>query len=49
MSCIPLQAIDDVSNDRFPVTLSESIYLAGLRAQALIGNYHDDIEYSDYV
>ena len=35
-------------NDRFPLTLSEAVYLAALRAQATLGNYHDDIELSEY-
>ncbi len=44
-----LQAIDDIVNDRFPLTLSEAVYLAGLRTQALIGNCHEDIKTSDYM
>lgn len=43
------KAIDDISNDRFPLSLSEAVYLAGLRAQALFGKYHDDTSISDYV
>ena len=42
------QAIDDVASDRFPVTLSEAVYLAGLRSQAALHDYHDDIEPADY-
>ena len=42
------QAIDDMASDRFPVTLSEAIYLAGLRSQATLHDYHDDLQSSDY-
>lgn len=48
MANVLFQAIDDVVCDRFPVNLHEATYLAGLRAQAVLGDYHDGIESADY-
>ena len=42
------QAIDSVVSDRFPITLSEVVYLAGLRAQVVLGNSTDSIVLMDY-
>lgn len=43
------QAIDDVVNDKFPVSVEEAVYLAALRAQATLGNYSDSSDLVDYV
>ena len=43
------QAIDDVVSDRFPVTLTEAIYLASLRAQVVLGGFNEDANLVDYV
>jgi myosin-7 len=42
------QAIDDVVSDRFPLSLSEAVYLAGLRAQVVLGPYGERIDLVDY-
>ena len=42
------QAVDDVVSDRFPLSLSEAVYLAGLRAQVVLGPYSDRIDLVDY-
>eukprot|EP00118_Oscarella_pearsei_P025077 m.307450 g.307450 ORF g.307450 m.307450 type:complete len:2013 (+) comp42307_c0_seq1:102-6140(+) len=36
------QAIDDVVNDRFPVTFDEAVYLAALRAHVELGEFVED-------
>ena len=43
------QAIDDVVSDRFPVAYSEAVYLAGLRAQVILGPSSDEVDLMDYV
>lgn len=43
------QAIDDVVSDRYPVSLSEAIYLAALRAQAVMGGFSQDTDLMDYM
>ena len=43
------QAVDDVVSDRFPVSLSEAIYLAGLQAQIVLGSYADGTSLVDYM
>ncbi len=43
------QAIDDVVSDRFPVSVAEAAYLAGLRAQAILGPPSDEVDLMDYV
>ena len=35
-------------SDRFPLTLSEAVYLAGLRAQSVLGQFNDKIDLVDY-
>lgn len=35
-------------SDRFPLSLSEAVYLAGLRAQVILGPYSDRIDLVDY-
>lgn len=47
MSCP--QAIDDVVNDKFPVSVEEAVYLAALRAQVTLGNFTDSADLVDYV
>ena len=49
MSSSLCQAVDDVLSDRFPVSLSEVVYLAALRAQVVLGPYSDRIDLVDYV
>lgn len=46
--CVLLQAVDDVVSDRYPLSLSEALYLAGLRAQVVLGPYSDRIDLVDY-
>ena len=48
MSVFSVQAIDDVVSDRFPLSLSEAAYLAGLRAQVVLGPYSERIDLVDY-
>lgn len=43
------QAIDDIVSDRFPVSASEAVYLAALRAQVTLGSYSDDNALVDYM
>jgi len=43
------QAIDDVVGDRYPVSLSEAIYLAALRAQSVMGGFSQDTDLMDYM
>ena len=35
------QAMEDIVNDKFPVTEEEAVWLASLRAQAEHGDYND--------
>lgn len=48
LMCVLLQAVDDVVSDRYPLSLSEALYLAGLRAQVVLGPYSDRIDLVDY-
>lgn len=43
------QAIDDVVSDRYPVSVTEAVYLASLRAQVVLGGYNQDANLTDYV
>ena len=43
------QAVDDVVCDRFPVTQSEAVYLAALRAQSVLGHFSDSTDLMDYM
>ena len=42
------QAIDDLVSDRFPVNLSEAVYLAALRAQVVLGTT-EEVDLMDYM
>lgn len=43
------QAIDDVISDRYPLSSSEAIYLAALRAQVVLGGFNEDTDLMDYM
>lgn len=43
------QAVDDVVGDRYPVTVNEAVYLASLRAQAVLGGYNEEANLTDYM
>ena len=43
------QAIDDVVSDRYPVAISEAVYLAALRAQVTLGKFSEDTNLTDYM
>ena len=43
------QAIDDVVSDRYPVTISEAVYLAALRAQVVLGKFSEDTNLTVYM
>ena len=43
------QAIDDVVSDRYPVTISEAVYLAALKAQVTLGKFSEDTNLTDYM
>lgn len=43
------QAIDDVVSDRYPINLTEAIYLAALRAQVVLGGFSPDTNLTDYM
>ena len=43
------QAIDDVVSDRYPVSSSEAVYLAALRAQVVLGGFNEDADLMDYM
>lgn len=48
MNLVLHQAIDDVVSDRFPVTVTEAVYLAALRAQVVLGSLSDQSDLVDY-
>ena len=41
------QVIDDIFNDRFPLTYEEAVYLTALRAHVELGEFQDN-HYMDY-
>ena len=43
------QSIDDVLSDRYPVSISEAVYLAALRAQVTLGKFSEDTNLTDYM
>lgn len=43
------QAIDDVVSDKYPVNISEAVYLAALRAQVVLGKFSEDTNLTDYM
>lgn len=43
------QAIDDVVSDRYPISLTEAVYLAALRAQVVLGAFSPDTNLTDYM
>lgn len=43
------QAVDDVVGDRYPVTVNEAVYLASLRAQAVLGGFNEEANLTDYM
>ena len=48
MNLVLHQAIDDVVSDRFPVSVSEAVYLAALRAQVVLGTVSEQSNLVDY-
>ena len=49
MNLLLHQAIDDVVSDRYPVSISEAVYLAALRAQVTLGKFSEDTNLTDYM
>ena len=49
MNLLLHQAIDDVVSDRYPITVSEAVYLAALRAQVTLGKFSEDTNLTDYM
>ncbi len=49
MNLLLHQAVDDVVSDRFPVSPSEAIYLASLRAQVVLGGFNEEADLVDYM
>ena len=49
MNLLLHQAIDDVVSDRYPVSISEAVYLAALRAQVTLGKFSEDTNLMDYM
>ena len=43
------QSIDDVVSDRYPISISEAVYLAALRAQVTLGKFSEDTNLTDYM
>ncbi len=42
------QAIDDIVSDRFPVSVTEAVYLAALRSQVVLGSVSEQSNLTDY-
>ena len=49
MNLLLHQAIDDVVSDRYPISPTEAVYLASLRAQVVLGGFSEDTNLVDYV
>ena len=43
------QAIEDVVSDRYPISLPETINLAALRAQVVLGGMSRDRDFMEYM
>ena len=48
MNLLLHQAIDDVVSDRYPISLTEAVYLAALRAQVVLG-FSSNTNLTDYM